>query len=224
MKKQFAVIGLGRFGSEVARTLSKKGVEVIAIDRDETRVKDVSDFVTVAVQLDAADERALREAGVQNVDVAVVSIGENIEASILVVMTLKDLGIKDIVAKAASAQHGRILTQLGIRRVVHPERDMAQKVAYSLMRVDVLEMIELSPEYSIMEFEAPDFVQNTSLAEVNIRAKHGITIIAIKRQNGEGQDKEIWNINPNPSDIIQKGDTLVVLGSNADIEKFNALR
>jgi trk system potassium uptake protein TrkA len=224
MKKQFAVIGLGRFGSEVARTLSKKGLEVIAIDRDESRVKDVSDFVTVAVQLDAADERALREAGVQNVDVAVVSIGENIEASILVVMTLKDLGIKNIVAKAASAQHGRILAQLGIRRVVHPERDMAQKVAYSLMRVDVLEMIELSPEYSIMEFEAPDFVQNTSLAELNIRAKHGITIIAVKRQNGEGQDKETWNINPNPTDIIQKGDTLVVLGSNADIEKFNALR
>jgi trk system potassium uptake protein TrkA len=224
MKKQFAVIGLGRFGSEVARTLSKKGLEVIAIDRDETRVKDVSDFVTVAVQLDAADERALREAGVQNVDVAVVSIGENIEASILVVMTLKDLGIKNIVAKAASALHGRILQQLGIRKVVHPERDMAQKVAYSLMRVDVLEMIELSPEYSIMEFEAPDFVQNVSIAEVNIRAKHGITIIAIKRQGEEGQDKETWNINPHPSDVIKKGDALVVLGSNADIEKFNALR
>jgi len=224
MKKQFAVIGLGRFGAEVARTLSKKGLETIAVDRNEARVKDVADFVTVAVQLDATDERALREAGVQNADVAVVSIGENIEASILVVMTLKDLGIKDIVAKAASELHGRILKQLGIKKVVHPERDMAQKVAYGLMRADVLELIELSPEYSIVEFEAPAFVQNMSIADVNIRAKHGITIIAIRRQGGEGAEKEIWNINPNPSDVILRDDILVVLGSNADIQKFSALK
>lgn len=219
MKKQFAVIGLGRFGSEVARTLSKKGVEVIAVDREESRIKDVSEVVTVSVQLDATDEKALREAGVQNADVAIVSIGENIEASILVVMTLKDIGIKDIVVKAVSEMHGRILRQLGVRRIVHPERDMAQKVAYSLIRADVLELIELSPEYSIAEFVAPDFVQDMTIAEVNMRAKHGITVIAIKPP-----DAETWNINPHSSDMIQKGDLLVVLGSNDDIKKFNALK
>lgn len=219
MKKQFAVIGLGRFGSEVARTLSKKGVEVIAVDREEARIKDVSEVVTVSVQLDATDEKALREAGVQNADVAIVSIGENIEASILVAMTLKDIGIKDIVVKAVSEMHGRILRQLGVTRIVHPERDMAQKVAYSLIRADVLELIELSPEYCIAEFEAPGFVQNMTIAEINMRAKHGITVIAIKPT-----DEEAWNINPNPSDMIRKGDTLVVLGSNEDIEKFNALK
>jgi trk system potassium uptake protein TrkA len=224
MKKQFAVIGLGRFGSEVARTISKHGFDVIAIDRDEARVKEVSDYVTMSVQLEAVDEKALREAGVQNVDVAVVSIGENIEASILVVMTLKDLGIKNIIAKAISELHGRILMQLGIKKVVHPERDMAQKIALGLIRADVLELIELSPEHSIVEYEAPEFVQNVSLAEVNMRAKHGITIIAIKRPGEEGKDKEILNINPNPSDILRKGDTLVILGSNKDIEKFNELR
>jgi len=224
MKKQFAVIGLGRFGSEVARMLSKHRYDVIAIDKSEARVKEVADYVTMAIQLDAVDEKALREAGVQNVDVAVVSIGENIEASILVVMTLKDLGIKNIVAKAVSELHGRILAQIGVKKIVHPERDMAQKVAYSLVRTDVLELIELSPEYSIVEYEAPDFVQNMSLADVNMRAKHGITIIAIKRQDGEEEDKKTWNINPHPSDVIKKGDTLVVLGSNNDIEKFNSLR
>jgi trk system potassium uptake protein TrkA len=224
MKKQFAVIGMGRFGSEVARTLFENRHDVIAIDRNESRVKEVSDHVTMAVQLDAVDEKAMREAGVQNVDVAIVSIGENIESSILVVMTLKDLGIKNIVAKAVSETHGRILAQLGVRRVVHPERDMAQKVAYSLIRADVLEMIELSPDYSIVEYEAPDIFQDQSISDVNLRAKHGITIIAIKRQNGDDLRKETWNINPHPSEVIKKGDTIVILGSNKDIEKFNALK
>lgn len=224
MKKQCAVIGLGGFGTEVARTLSKNRVDVIAIDRNEARVKEVSDFVTMALQLDAIDEKALREAGVQNVDIAVVSIGENIEASILAVMTLKEIGIKNIVAKAVSELHGRILAQLGVKRVVHPERDMAQKIAYSLVRADVLELIELSPDYSIVEFEAPDFLQNRSIEELNLRIMHGLTVIAIKRQEGEEPAKEHWNINPHPSDVISKGDILVVLGCNKDIEKFNALK
>ncbi len=224
MKKQFAVIGLGRFGSEVAHTLSKNRFDVIAIDRDETRVREVSDFVTLALQLDAVDERALREAGVQNVDVAVVSIGENIEANILVVMTLKDLGIKNIVAKAVSELHGRILSQLGVWKIIHPERDMAQKIAYGLIRHDVLELIELSPDYSIVEFEAPAFLHDKSIAEANLRAAHGITIIAIKQQDELGRDRETWNINPHPSDVIKKGDIIVVLGSNKDIDKFNELK
>ncbi|KPK01637.1 MAG: hypothetical protein AMK71_04865 [Nitrospira bacterium SG8_35_4] len=224
MKKQFAVIGLGRFGSEVARTLAQNRNDVIAIDRDEARVKEVSDHVTMALQLDAVDEKALREAGVPNVDIAVVSIGENIEASILAVMTLKDIGIKNIVAKAVSEMHGRILTQLGVRRVVHPERDMAQKVAHSLVRADVLELIELSPDYSIVESEAPDFVQNMAIEEINIRAKHGITIIAIRRHDAKATEREEWKINPHPSDVIEKGDILVILGSNEDIKKFNELK
>ena len=221
MKKQFAVIGLGRFGAEVARTLAQSGFEVIAIDRDEVRVREIAGAVSLAVQLDASDEKALREAGVQNVDVAVVSIGENIESNILTVMLLKDLGIKNIVAKAVSELHGRILSQLGIRQVVHPERDMAQKVAHNLIRADVLEMIELSPEYSIVEYPAPDFVQNKSIMDANLRAKYGITIIAVKHPDETNPVKEIWNINPYPSDVISKGDTLVILGKNKDIEKFS---
>lgn len=224
MKKQFAVIGLGRFGSEVARTLSMNGYEVIAADRDENRVREVSDYAAMAVQLDAVDEKALREAGIQNVDVAVVSIGENIEGSILVVMTLKELGIKNIVAKAVSELHGRILTQLGIKRVVHPERDMAQKVAYNLIQSKLLDLIELSPDYSITEMPTPELMQGQSIADVNLRARYGITIIAIRGQNGTGPESESWNINPHPSDVLKKEDIIVVLGSNSDIEKFSKLR
>ncbi len=223
MKKQFAVIGLGRFGSEVARTLSSSGFDVIAVDTDENRVRDISDFVTMAVQLDATDEKSLREAGIQNVDVAVVSIGENIEASILVVMTLKDLGINDIVAKAVTELHGRILGQLGIKKVVHPERDMAQKVAHSLIKSKILDLIEISPDYSIIEIPAPESIHGRSIQDVNLRAKYGITIIAIKHQGDAGAEKESWNINPHPSDLIENKDIIVVLGSNDDIEKFSKL-
>lgn len=224
MKKQFAVIGLGRFGSEVASTLAKNKFDVIAIDKDENKVKELADIAALAVQLDAMDEKALREAGVQNVDIVIVSIGENIEASILVVMILKDLGIKNIVAKAISNLHGRILSQLGVKEVVHPERDMARKIAHSLMYHDILELIELSPEYSVAEFPTPVSIINKSIMEANLRNKHGVTIIAIKNAQGADTAKESWNINPHPSDVIKEGDTLIVLGSNKDIEKFNKVK
>lgn len=223
MKKQFAVIGLGRFGSEVARILSENKYSVIAVDRSESKVKAIADQVSLAVQLDATDEKALREAGIQNVDVAIVSIGENIEASILVVMILKDLGIKKIIAKAISELHGRVLTQLGIRRVVHPERDMAQKVALNLIRPEILELIELSPEFSIVELPAPEFIQGKKILEANMRALHGITIIAVKHANDTGRASPSWNINPYPSTVINKGDSIVILGSNRDLEKFRKI-
>ncbi|HHN63858.1 MAG TPA: TrkA family potassium uptake protein [Nitrospirae bacterium] len=222
MKKQFAVIGLGRFGSAVAETLAASGAEVLAIDRAEAKVKPLSDVVTIAVQCDATDEKALREAGVQNVDVAVVSIGENIEASILVVMLLKEFGIKEIVAKAVNDLHGKILNHIGVNRVVYPERDMAKRVAQSLIRPEFLEQIVLSPEYSIVEMPAPAFTWNKTIREANLRAEYGVSIIAIKKQYFlEGAKKETWNINPHPDDIITKEDLLVVLGANKDIEKLS---
>jgi trk system potassium uptake protein TrkA len=121
MKRQFAVIGLGRFGYHIAKTLADMGAEVAAIDKDKDKVDQVSDFVTLAYQLDATDEKALRAVGLQNVDVGIVSIGEDIEASILVVMTLKEMGVKEIVAKGLTDIHGRILKHLGVHKVVYPE-------------------------------------------------------------------------------------------------------
>ncbi|NOZ25117.1 MAG: TrkA family potassium uptake protein [Nitrospirae bacterium] len=221
MKKQFAVIGLGRFGSAVALTLAENNCDVIVIDRNENKIKTIADHVTLAVQMDAIDETALKEAGVQNVDVAVVSIGENVEASILAVMILKEMGIKEIIAKAVNDLHGRVLANLGVDRVVHPERDMAQRVARSLIKPEFLEHIELSPEYSIVELPAPKSLWDKTIKDTNLRAEYGISIIAIKRRYIINEaEKETWNINPLPTDVIKKDDVLVVLGTDRDIERL----
>jgi trk system potassium uptake protein TrkA len=222
MKKHIAVIGLGRFGFSVAKTLAKYGSEVIAIDREEERVKKVSEFVSYAVQLDAMDEKALRSVGVQNVDTAIVSIGENIEASILVVMLLKEIGIRNIIAKAVTTLHGKVLENLGVQRIIFPERDMAIRVAHSLIRPNVLEQLELSQEYSIVELPTPPRLIGKTLKESQLRSKYGVNLIAIKRKvtTDKGIIREAWNVNPLPSDIMQEGDVLVLIGFNKDLEKL----
>lgn len=221
MKRQFAVIGLGRFGSEVAYSLGENKQHVIAIDSDEARVKAIADKVTLAVQLDATDEIALKEAGIQNVDIAIVSIGQNIEASILVVMILKELGITTIIAKAQSELFGKVLKQLGVSNVVHPERDMARRVAYSLIKPEFLELIELSPEYSIVEIPAPEFLWNKAIIDTRLRTEYEITVIAVKSGKPESPEGISWNINPLPSDVIRKDDVLVVLGANNNVKKLS---
>ena len=222
MKKQFVVIGLGRFGFSVAKTLAKDGSEVIAIDREEERVKKVSDFVTYAVELDAMDEKALRSVGVQNVDTAIVSIGENIEASILVVMLLKEMGIRNIIAKAVTSLHGKVLENLGVQRIIYPERDMAIRVAHSLTRPNILEQLELSQEYSIVELSSPAHLIGKTIQESQLRSKYGVNLIAIKRKvtTEKGFLKESWNVNPLPADIIKEGDLLVLIGLNEDLDKL----
>ncbi len=221
MKKQFAVIGLGRFGSAVAMSLAKEDCDVIAIDTDEDKLKAVADHVTLAVQMDAMDEDSLKEIGVQNVDVAVVSIGENVEASILVVMTLKELGIKEIIAKAVNDLHGKVLSHIGVNRMVYPERDMAHRIARSLIKPEFMEHIELSPEYSIVELPAPPFLWDKTIVDTRLRSEYDISIIAIKRKYTlNDQEKESWNVNPAPEDIIKKDDILVLLGANSDIDKL----
>jgi trk system potassium uptake protein TrkA len=221
MKKQIAVIGLGRFGHAVAKTLAESGLEIIAIDREEEKVKAVSDFVTYAVQLDAMDEKTLRSVGVQNVDTAIVSIGEKIEASILVVMVLKEMGIKNIIAKAVTPLHGRVLENLGVQRVVYPERDMAVRVAHSLTTPKVLEELELSQEYSIIELPTPKEFIGKSVKEIQLRTKYGVNLIAIKRKITEaGTKKDIWNVNPSPTDNMGEGDILVLIGANRDLSRL----
>jgi len=222
MKKQFAVIGLGRFGFSVAKTLTKYGSEVIAIDRDEERVKKVAEFVSYAVQLDAMDEKALSSVGVQNVDTAIVSIGERIEASILVVMILKEMGIKNIIAKAATTLHGKVLENLGVLRIIYPERDMAVRVAQSLVRPSIVEQLELSEEYSIVELPTPTHLIGKTLKDSQLRGKYRVNLIAIKRKvtTEKGIVKKSWNVNPVPTDVMEEGDILVLIGMNEDIDKL----
>mgnify|MGYP005847011451 CR=1 FL=1 len=226
-KRQFAVIGLGRFGYSVARTLVEKGMEVLAIDNDPEKVQAVSDFVTLAVECDATDEKALRAAGIHNVDAAVVSIGENIEASILIVMTLIDMDIKEVIAKAVSPIHGKVLRNIGASRIVFPERDMAVRVAASLVTPATIEELELSPYYSIVEFPAPEVIVGKTLRESRLRSDFGVNVVAIRRkvpfvrEYGETDFTEEWNVTPSPDERIEDGDVLVVIGAK---EKIKMLR
>lgn len=221
--RQFAVIGLGRFGESVASTITEKGHQVLAIDIDERRTQDVSDEVTQAVCLDATDEKALRSAGIENVDVAIVGVGTNLEASILITLNLKEIGIKEIVCKAVNKDHRKVLEKIGATKVVQPEREMGARVANSLISTSVIEHIELSEESSIVELIAPKEFIGKSLREIDVRAKFGVTVIALKRHipsASKEEEEEIVNVSPKAGDIVKKGDILVVLGANENIDKL----
>jgi trk system potassium uptake protein TrkA len=221
-RRTFAVIGLGRFGSAMASTLVELGQEVIGVDNSEDRVQAMADLVSEAVQLDATDEKALRSAGVPDVDVAVISIGENIEASLLVVMQVKDLGVPTIIAKAVTPLHGRILERLGVTRVIYPERDMAIRVAHGLVVPNVTDYIELSKDFSIVELPAPRDWVGKSLKELAIRPRYGLTLIAIKRRTQTG-DHEITNVAPSADDVILADDLLALLGDNDRLAQLDRI-
>ena len=221
-RKQFGVIGLGRFGSAMATTLAELGHDVIGVDGDENRVHQLADVITHAIQLDATDARALRAAGVQDVDVAVVSIGENIESSLLVVMLLGELGIKTIVAKAVTPLHGRILEKLGVSRVIFPEREMAIRIAHSLVMPNVIDYIELSRDFSIVELPAPERFVGRTLKQLELRPRFGLTLIAIKRRSGDS-DAVVTNVAPTADEKIRQGDVLALLGSNERLSQLDQL-
>ena len=226
--RQVAVIGLGRFGYNVAETLIKKGCEVLAIDRDAAKIELVSDFATYAVECDAADEKALKAISAQNVDAAVVSIGENIEASILIVMALKELGVKDIIAKAVTPMHGKILTNLGVSRVIYPERDAAIRLAHSLIAPNVLEYLELVPGYSIVELPVPPSLAGRTLRETELRTQHGVGLIGTRKKvaktvKGVTKIEEVFDLNPSADDRLEAGDIMVVIGKEADLDRLSRL-
>jgi trk system potassium uptake protein TrkA len=221
-RRSFAVIGLGRFGSAMATTLAGLGHDVIGIDGDEDRVRSLADIISPVLQLDATDEKALRASGIKDVDVAVVSIGEHLESSVLVVTLLREMNIPQIVAKAVTPLHGRILEKLGVSRVVFPEREMAVRIAHSLVVPNVLDYIELSSDYSIVEVPAPAEFFGKSLREIGLRSRFGLTTIAIKH-TAEG--KVSSNIAPGPDDVVREGDVLSLLGSNERLGQLDrALR
>jgi trk system potassium uptake protein TrkA len=211
--KQFVVIGLGRFGASIASTLYGLGNDVLGIDIDEEIIQYMADQITHAVQADATDEGALKALGVRNFDVAIVSIGQDIQASILVTLILKELGLKYVVAKAQNELHGKVLYKIGADRVVFPERDMGVRVAHNLVSTSVLDYIELSPDFSIVEIEPIPEWHDKTLGQLDIREKYGLNIMAIKRN-------EDVIISPKAKDYIFKGDILFVVGENKDIEKL----
>ncbi|HHY92735.1 MAG TPA: TrkA family potassium uptake protein [Firmicutes bacterium] len=213
MKRQFAVIGLGRFGSSVARTLFSMGYDVLALDVDEQRVQDLSKVVTHAVQGDAREEETLRAVGIRNFDVVIVAIGQDIQSSILITVLLKELGVKCVVAKAQNELHAKVLYKVGADKVVFPERDMGARLARNMVAANVLDYIQLSPDYSIVEIATSEAWQGKTLRELNLRARFGINVLAIKR------DKALV-VAPGADDVVEEGDVLVVVGSNANIDQL----
>jgi trk system potassium uptake protein TrkA len=206
----------------MAMTLGELGHDVIGVDGDEARVQQLADVIAHALQIDATDEKALRAAGIQDVDVAVVSIGENIESSLLVVMQLLELGIDTIVAKAVTPLHGRILEKLGVSRVIFPEREMAIRIAHSLVMPNVIDYIELSRDFSIVEVPAPDAFVGRTLKQLELRPRLGLTLIAIKRQ-GDAGGGIVTNIAPAADETILAGDVLALLGSNERLNQLDQL-
>ncbi|OCL27523.1 potassium uptake system protein [Orenia metallireducens] len=203
--KQFMVVGLGRFGSSVATTLASKGYDVLVVDSDADKIQEISGLVTHAVQADATDEDALKTLGVNNFDIAIVSIGTNIHANILATLILKEQGVKYVVVKAQDSLHGKLLTKVGADKIVYPERDMGVRVANNLISANVLDYIELAPGYSIAEVVASEKLSGKTLAETDIRGKFGVNVIAIKNEHKV-------NVSPEATDVIESGDILVVMG------------
>lgn len=221
-RRTFAVIGLGRFGTAIATTLMELGQEVIGIDTSEDRVADLADALSQTVVLDAVDERALKSAGVQDADVAIVSIGENIESSVLVVMQLAELGVHDIIAKAVTPLHGKILQKLGVTRVVYPERDMAMRVAHSLIVPNVLDYIELSRDYSIVEIPCPKSFVGKTLRELELRPRFGLTLIAITR-GSDDDERQQTKVSPGADEKLREGDVLALLGDHEHLSRLDRL-
>jgi trk system potassium uptake protein len=215
-KKEFVVIGLGRFGSSVAKTLYAHGSNVLAIDSDEAAIQKISDDVTKAVQMDATDESSLKSLGIRNFDVAVISIGSDIQSSIVITLLVKEMGVKYIIAKAHNDMHAKILYKIGADRVVLPEKDMGARVAHNLISSGILDYIELSQDYSIAEIVSPQEWNGKTLVELNLRATYGINVMAIKREN-------IVNISPGANEQLESGDILVAIGGTNELSMLETI-
>ncbi|HHW17652.1 MAG TPA: TrkA family potassium uptake protein [Firmicutes bacterium] len=215
MAKQFAVIGLGRFGGSLARTLARLGAEVLAVDVDEEKVKAIAPVVTQAVQADATDESVLRELGLKNFDVVVVAISA-FEASLLVTLFLKELGVKRVVVKAASEEHGKILERVGADTIVFPEKDMGERVAYSLVSGSVIDYLELSEDYGVVEIAVAGGLVGRTLRNLNLRNRMGLNVMAIKRN-------DTVNVYVNPDEPLREGDILVAIGPNEGVHRLNQI-
>lgn len=210
----YAVLGLGKFGFHVAKGLAQQGLSVIAIDLNEEHVRDINEFVQDAIILDSTDMRALREAGIGNVDVAVVSIGEDIESSILTVMALKELGVPTVVAKAITTVHGQILSKLGAAKVIYPEMESAKKIVKKMVKNMHYETIDLSITMKIAKLTVPTFWVGTSILSPVFEMDYEVKPIAYKHQG-------IWHTSFENDDILESGDILVVLGNSSHIEALS---
>jgi len=212
---KFVIIGVGNFGFYLAKSLSEEGKDVIAMDHNKERVQRVQEFCSYAVVGNATDKSILESVGIEKDDTAIVSLGDDISASVLVTLYLKDLDIQNIYVKIISEDHGRVLEKIGAREIIFPERDLAKKVAQTLSSPNVIDYLPLTGEYDIVEIAPPkDFIGKT-LAELKLRNKYNISILAVR-----GLVPESITMNPGGSFILKDSDILIVLGKPDDIDKI----
>ena len=215
MKKSFLVIGAGRFGKSVARTLYSEGHDVMVIDKDEELIQQISGEVTDAITADITSESCVKALGVRDFDAVVLAIGFDVQASIMAAILLIEKEAKYVVAKAQTDLHGKVLDKIGVDRVIYPERDMGHKIARSLIAPTIIDMIELSADYSVVEVKAPAEMVGKTLLELNLRARYGISVIALRRNSGGAT-----NISPLAEDVVETDDIIVAIGENKGLQKL----
>ncbi len=225
MKSRFVVIGLGRFGSAVAKTLAEKGAEVMAIDQNEEAVSLLADHVALAVTMDAADIKALRSHNIDEMDAAIVAIGTSFESELLVIVNLMDLGVPRIIARAMTQTQRAILEKIGIKEIVSPETEVGVNLAERLMNPGIKSYLQLPDEYEIVEIDIPENCQLRSLADIDLRKRYNINLIALKRKNyknvnGESVEVEHLIGVPGPDLKLQSGDTMIIIGKEKDVNRF----
>ena len=214
--KQYAVLGLGIFGSTVAKTLSQYGCEVLAIDKDSDCVERIDEFVTKGVIGDVTDLEFLRGLGMDEIDVGIVAIGDHLEESILAVLNLKELNVPYIIAKAKNHQFKTVLEKIGADRVVRPEKEMGEKIARSLLRNNITDLIEIDDNYSVVEMKVPESWVNHTLLTLDLRKKYGINILG--RRDGQTHKLELY---VDPNYVIQSDDMFLMIAETNKIEKFD---
>ncbi len=216
--KQYLVIGLGRFGTSVAKTLYEAEKNVLAIDVDEDNVQDKIDrnIIKNAIIGDPSDEKVLEDIGAENFDVAFICVAD-IEASVMIALNLKELGIKSIIAKAINKKHGKVLTKIGATEIVYPEEHMGKRIAELTMNTDIIEHLKFTDNFVLVEVKAPSIFWNNSLIKLDVRNKYNINIVGIKKSKGE------FLPNPTANVVIEEGDVLVIITDKKTVESFNKL-
>ncbi len=217
--KRIGIIGAGRFGMSLAETLANAGAEVILIDRNRPAMQSASEFAT-ALQGDATQPHVLAEAGFAECDVVVVAIGSNIEASMMATANCKELGVPNVVSKATSELHGKILRRIGADSVVYPDRDSAHRLARAIANHDVVDFLEVTEGYSIAEIDVPESSRGLTLAEADLRKKSGITVLCIRRADAD-PNKPRNVVIPQPTDKLEPDDKLVVFGETRKIDALS---
>ncbi|GIV41973.1 MAG: potassium transporter Trk [Vicingaceae bacterium] len=222
---KYAVIGLGLFGTAIAKKLAKKGAEVLAIDNNEDHIDEIKDEVAYAVCLDATDKKALKSQNIEDYDAVVVAIGENFEALLLCVVYLQELNIKRIIARANGIHQRKILEKIGIKEILSPEDEVGNVVAERLLNPNLLSVLQFPDNYEIAELQAPENIINRSLKDINLEKKYNLKLITIKRSYEVEKDGEIVYDQhiigmTTPETTIYDKDTIVIFGKEEDIQKF----